>query len=143
MQQNNPQPTLSTINDFSQQQIIEFIADKLIRQNERSVSYMRGGCRYRGDNGTKCAIGHLLTDEEYRRDMEGTTIKSSHFRQYEINYRTLAMLAELQDMHDCNAIFAWPMILEGIAKKYELDTGALHAVIQKATAERESKNAAK
>lgn len=140
MQQNNPQPTLSTINDFSRQQIIEFIADKLIRQNERSVSYMRGGCRYRGDNNMRCAIGWLISDEEYNPNMESSTVKSLYFKRYEINYNTLAMLAELQDMHDCNPIFAWPTIIEGIAKKYGLDTVAIRAVIQKAQTERENQN---
>lgn len=29
------------------------------------------GCSYRGDDGRKCAIGHIIPDERYNSDMEG------------------------------------------------------------------------
>lgn len=30
-------------------------------------------CRYRGDNGLKCTLGHAIDDEEYQPSMEGAT----------------------------------------------------------------------
>ncbi len=33
-----------------------------------------GTCRYRGYNGRKCAIGHLISDEEYSIELEGAGI---------------------------------------------------------------------
>lgn len=31
-------------------------------------------CSYRGSKGTKCAIGHLISDEDYEREFEGQSI---------------------------------------------------------------------
>lgn len=36
----------------------------------RSMSKDFGHCRYRGDGGCKCAIGHFIPDEAYSEDME-------------------------------------------------------------------------
>lgn len=30
-----------------------------------------GGCAYRGGDGLKCAVGHLIPDDEYREEMDG------------------------------------------------------------------------
>ena len=32
------------------------------------------GCRYRGPDGKKCAIGHMIPDEHYRPEMEGGSV---------------------------------------------------------------------
>lgn len=53
-------------------ELAEFMRDKLVEQGE--VSYSSGGinrCMYRGPKGRKCAIGHLIVDEHYRKSFEG------------------------------------------------------------------------
>jgi hypothetical protein len=42
-----------------------------IRKQGRPSMDGGGFCLYRGPGGTKCAVGHLLTDAEYERYMEG------------------------------------------------------------------------
>ena len=53
-------------------QASEYIRDHLTRQRAVSRSMHEGevGCRYRGDNGTMCAVGCLIPDELYKVNME-------------------------------------------------------------------------
>jgi hypothetical protein len=80
-----------------------------------------GTCRYRGYDGRKCAIGHLISDEEYSIDLEGSGIyyllkhtftdisppfpvlkMKSFFERLEINNCTdhIDFLRSLQRVHD-------------------------------------------
>lgn len=48
--------------------LIDYVKDALIKQNAQSSYADAVGitlCQYRGPNGTKCAIGHLIPDEMY------------------------------------------------------------------------------
>lgn len=40
-------------------------------------SFLPGGdtCAYRGEDGKRCAVGHLMPDEAYRPEMEGRNIR--------------------------------------------------------------------
>lgn len=40
----------------------------------QSKDPVSGYCKYRGPNGVKCAVGHLISDEEYKPEMEGEDI---------------------------------------------------------------------
>lgn len=42
----------------------------ITKENPPSYSGEDGGCRYRGSNGEKCAIGVLIPDEIYREEMD-------------------------------------------------------------------------
>lgn len=53
-------------------QLMKTAIRKVIAQGKRS--YIKGYCLYRGPEGTKCAIGHLIPDELYTRDIEGKNI---------------------------------------------------------------------
>ena len=48
--------------------MLKEIAEKLLKQGERSI--VDGRCRYRGDNGKKCAVGMFISYEEYDPKME-------------------------------------------------------------------------
>lgn len=50
-------------------QISERIRDHLTQQKAQSLDY-RGGCAYRGENGTMCAVGCLITDKAYNKNIE-------------------------------------------------------------------------
>lgn len=51
------------------QSIFNTIAPALLKQNTQSLG-KDGKCKYRGDNGNKCAIGFLIKDEAYQPDIE-------------------------------------------------------------------------
>lgn len=42
----------------------------LVQQNDWSVDEENGRCLYRGPNGRKCGVGHLIPDERYNPDIE-------------------------------------------------------------------------
>ena len=58
------------------QEVFDYVASHLIRQGRQSktddLSY--GGCSYRGNGGTSCAVGCLIPDEEYKVVLEGLSV---------------------------------------------------------------------
>lgn len=103
--------TLSTINQFTKLEIIAFVREKLLTQNARSIS-SEGMCRYRGENGLKCAVGHCITDDEYDEKMELTTINSVCFDKFNITRGRRALLNALQNIHDTNNPAIWRDLFE-------------------------------
>ncbi len=61
-------------------------------------------CRYRSPNGLKCAVGHLLTDEQYTPEMEGNSILSlerlTGVDLGEVFGVDMMFLQDLQECHD-------------------------------------------
>lgn len=55
------------------QQIFDQAYNGVVAQGGQSSDTV-GRCMYRGPEGRKCAVGHLLPDELYRPNMEGTTV---------------------------------------------------------------------
>lgn len=47
---------------------------KLFEQNKLSYNEDLGQCEYRNSDGSKCAFGHLLRDDEYKPSMEGYAV---------------------------------------------------------------------
>lgn len=71
------------------QEVFNTAAKALLDQKVPSAKHegegaMGTSCLYRGPNGTKCAIGHLIPDEHYNRCMEGAAVPSKD------SYRTVA-----------------------------------------------------
>ena len=58
---------------MNSQEIFDKIATHLFTQGEQSAKKI-GACLYRGPNGTSCAVGCLIPDEEYLLDMENKTV---------------------------------------------------------------------
>jgi len=93
------------MNFESEQAMVDYVVDFMRKQQQGSVSG-NDLCAYRGLNGTKCAVGAMILDEDYRKGMEG------HMVEYlspaalptcngEIPFR---LLANLQYAHDSVAL---------------------------------------
>lgn len=97
--------------------ILEQVATHLAKQQAASTAHNpRGGsyCAYRGENGTMCAIGCLISDDEYDPDIEHNVFPSLVDRfpfaqklvdrvreQYNLSDNDAVTLLELvQDFHD-------------------------------------------
>ena len=52
----------------------------------------RGYCRYRGEDGCKCAVGHLIPDERYNSSFEGSGV----------TYTPISSAAGVEDIDDIN-----------------------------------------
>jgi hypothetical protein len=60
---------------LDRQKIVNFVSAKLKEQGHRSYnpSYPYPGCKYHYGK-LKCAIGHIILDEEYEKDFEGSSV---------------------------------------------------------------------
>jgi len=59
---------------MSMQQLFEDAIVPVIEQGGGSYDFDHLSCLYRGPNGRKCAIGHLIPDELYNKRMENKSI---------------------------------------------------------------------
>jgi len=74
----------------------------------RSIAFINGEekCAYRGENGLKCAAGHLITDECYTSLMEGKAIqhpepmKALECSIGEVDEDARCLIRGLQSLHD-------------------------------------------
>jgi len=68
-------------NAANTQEVFDYVIGQLVRQGGRSVSASGTDCRYRGSDGSKCAVGFLIPDELYVWRMEGDSISGlcEHF----------------------------------------------------------------
>lgn len=72
----------------------------LLKQGKKSVD-RNGMCKYRGPDGLKCAVGHMLSDEEYKPEMENVGVKSL-VTLYKLDFSyDITLLRALQSAHDC------------------------------------------
>lgn len=95
--------------DLSPQQALDFVYEAIAKQDCRSiergrVSHLDIICQYRGAKGAKCAIGHLIPDEEYQREWdscgEPLTSLVSAGDVVIPQCRTYEVLCQLQTAHD-------------------------------------------
>ena len=90
-------------------EISEKIRDHLINQNAKALNEY-GGCRYRGNNGSMCAVGCLITDEVYTPDLECATVSADRIIDalnksgIELKHNTplMFMLRNWQQYHDAD-----------------------------------------
>lgn len=115
---------------LTNQEIFTKVKTHLLRQKRKSNSWMSGVCAYRGVNRTKCAVGCLIPDEQYRPDIEGLGITDARFTpgllQKVLNASGIAsedfpLLRELQILHDSKDPNDWPEALKVIAATYDLE----------------------
>lgn len=113
---------------MTEQTAFNIVKNHLLTQMTKSMGKNNFGdtqCLYRGPNGTKCAIGALITDEEYKR------IEDKEFQSYGV-YVLFSLqleslkeldsdfLGELQIIHDEYEVTSWKNQLEIFAEKYNL-----------------------
>ena len=91
------------------EEIYNKVSEHLLSMKNQSVDE-KDDCVYRGPNGSKCAIGCLIKDEFYSKDLETKSI-DLHGRIKEAVEKSIArkltnnetrMLAALQALHDQN-----------------------------------------
>jgi len=59
----------------SEQEVFDYVIGHLVSQGKQSLQTEGWEpCAYRGENGTKCAVGALIPDEVYNDGMEGNPV---------------------------------------------------------------------
>lgn len=119
---------------MSNQEIFDRVATHLFTQGMQSIETR--GCLYRGPNGTKCAVGCLIADEDYDPEMDSPhrethvmALKTSGFLPPYLQSANLTLLRELQDSHDGSANWAsrdaLRQRLENVVKFFNLDDSCI------------------
>ena len=90
---------------MTEQEIFNKVAVHLIKQNKRSVIYDDNGddfCRYRSEDGAMCAVGCLISDEEYLPEMEGESVGAIINENVSLDHlrHNHFLLEQLQLIHD-------------------------------------------
>lgn len=129
----------NTISEMSEQEQIQhlfnIISRHLLIQNVQSRDNTGACCKYRNSDGLKCAIGCLILDSEYDKNMEGSDIfylyknfpNISLFTTYKMSIRILEFLNDMQHGHDINSNWVnmpYSMVnfFNTVIKKYNLKT---------------------
>lgn len=124
------------------QEIFDTVATHLFNQGQRCAIKSKTSpgtmsCVYRGPNGTKCAVGALLSDEDYRAKMDddGMTAEMlihsfKHLPTWFI--RQNGLLTSLQRVHDNGenwfSTLALQTALNRVAGAFDLDTTHLKSL---------------
>lgn len=98
---------LQDINPSDNQQVFDFIVERLLAQDRQSVN-SKGICQYRGLQGAKCAAGWLIPNREYRKEFEGYAVLTNFFdcppsQYFKDRGFNLDFLVEMQKAHDLSA----------------------------------------
>ena len=106
-------------------------AKHLLTQNCKSVDDF-GCCLYRGNNGTSCAVGVLIPDELYHKELEGNFDRFPRFlaEHFPGNSKAIALaklthkyevlLEKLQLIHDKLLPEEWRTALDKLAKEEKI-----------------------
>lgn len=97
---------------MTKQEVFTKIVTGLRTQGRKSES-SSGDCLYRGPDGTKCAAGMVIEDEHYDRGLELRSIieytgkVKKALNASGVPDDALAMVDELQTVHDCRDVAEW------------------------------------
>lgn len=112
--------TLSNINEKTDQDVFDYIVGALLKQNKQSAD-SDNMCQYKSKDGCKCAVGQVISDEEYDKKMEGQTIRGAFFDKFNIDVDKLFFLQELQEIHDDCDVINWAKQFKELANKLDLN----------------------
>ena len=116
----NSMITFNNMHEHTEQAVFDVCALHLLTQNKRSVD-VSDNCMYRSPCGLKCAIGVIISDEEYAEDMEGNPIATLLFRRDLEDHKYESLLRDIQRVHDMNAdVSVWLERLIHLAKRHGL-----------------------
>lgn len=93
---------LRTLGEYTAQKVFDKVAEHLIKQGKKSIS--KGMCMYRSPDGSKCAAGFLISDEEYRPNMENKPYQDI-IEGYNYSRKHLRLISDLQLLHDSEPVY--------------------------------------
>jgi hypothetical protein len=123
---------------LNKQEVFSKVKKHLLKQNRQAKSVEKG-CRYKTQDGKKCAIGCLIEEKFYSSNLESCSVAGilnyPNYVRYnvlikalkqslklkEISTNDLIFLSDLQYVHDYEPIIDWPFRLKTIAEKYGLE----------------------
>lgn len=119
------------------QEIFDKVSVHLLTQNRKShLPGAKDLCAYRGVDGCKCAVGVMIYDEHYIKELEDKLARSSSVQTALIASGVPAwivgeeyLLIDLQLVHDLYPPEMWRDGLQDVAAEFDLNTTAMDAVV--------------
>ena len=118
--------TIDKIEEFSLQEIFDYVVNHLRTQGEVCIN-LGGLCVYRNAKGQSCAVGCLIPDELYNKEVEEKgASETSFWRALGLgmpeDMERVMLLQDLQFAHDYDKV-NWRVQLETVADQYKLNFG--------------------
>lgn len=120
---------------YGNQEIFDLACKGMLRQGRKSLNESNF-CAYRGRDGLKCAVGHIIPDNLYmeefdERDGEHYTSVMRKLRDHIMveDDRGLTLLGRLQLVHDHRSPGCWPGELAEIASEFSLDDSVIEKTL--------------
>jgi hypothetical protein len=113
---------------MNEQEVFDQVVSHLRAQGKQAVSSDGIGCMYRSPDGLKCAVGCLISDEEYLPQWEGVNLAILLNYSDRYNFQNVAgrlqparqLTIDLQRIHDNYNPISWEDAFKDIANKYRL-----------------------
>ncbi len=120
--------TLKTLPQATAQEVFDQVAKHLLTQMKKSVakraaesaSDSKDYCMYRGFDGTKCAAGCLISDDEYKLEFENHNWSHLFGTKYLVPKEHGHLIMKLQNIHDCYEPEDWRVKLNNLAEESDL-----------------------
>jgi hypothetical protein len=120
-----------TKGSMTAQQLFNRIVRHLRKQGKKTPMKEYGlgkCCQYLASNGTKCAIGCLITKREYKSEMEGSGVDCLLNKKSSAYAPSLAakigdnieLARSMQRIHDHERVSSWEKAFDFVAQDYEL-----------------------
>lgn len=106
---------------MTMQEMFDTAALGLLTQNRKSLDHRSAVCKFRGNYGTKCAIGFLIPDSHYDHRMEGEAMKTIQWAVANGLFPSKPLAMALVDVHDGMPVEFWASGLESVAIRFGLD----------------------
>ena len=108
---------------MTNQEILDKVANHLLTQNEKAYNDSTHSCAYLDSEGRKCAVGCLIPDDQYSKELEGAILTSNPklkalpcMQGLDIDF-----LRDLQTIHDHRLILNWRAELMYLASQNNLE----------------------
>jgi hypothetical protein len=112
---------------MSRQQIFDTVKNGLLAQGKKSTNENKYCCQYRGIGNTKCAVGFLIPDSMYTKDMEVTCFSMNPIKgalevtlNRPMTWEDERLINDLLNVHDIHGPDLWPYELRKVASMHGL-----------------------
>ena len=109
------------------QELFDKVVSHLLEQGQPALSRTYR-CAYRGTEGRQCAVGCLITDNNYAPFLEGCGVASPRVQEavmhsigHQLTEYEALLLAHLQSIHDSELPVDWKDCLWRLAENQELE----------------------
>ncbi len=118
--------TLATLEKATAQEVYSQVRKHLLTQGRKSERWRKdeqlryiASCVYHSEDGTRCAAGCLIADEEYSESFEGASWGGLFHRGW-VPGTHCALIQRLQMIHDSLPPADWLFSLDYLAQEFDL-----------------------